>query len=94
MGHINVCACLHTFENEYRRKDGSTFIGQLTVRVIRDGGPRSVFEGFIEDITARKQVEEELRVAKAYAENLIQTANAIVVGLDATGNITIFNKAA
>jgi PAS domain S-box-containing protein len=35
-----------------------------------------------------------LRDAKQFSENLIQTANAIILGLDADGNITLFNRAA
>ncbi len=36
----------------------------------------------------------ELAASKDYAENLIQTANAIVVELDNSGNIRVFNQAA
>jgi PAS domain S-box-containing protein len=46
------------------------------------------------DISERKLAEEALRQAKNYAENLIETANVIVVGLDPLGTINIFNKAA
>jgi PAS domain S-box-containing protein len=46
------------------------------------------------DITDRKLAEESLQNAKDYAENLIQTANAIVVGMDTRGNIITFNNAA
>ncbi|MFA4947607.1 MAG: PAS domain S-box protein [Candidatus Krumholzibacteriia bacterium] len=47
-----------------------------------------------EDITGRKRMEEALHRAKDYAENLIRTANAIVVVLDANGSIQVFNEAA
>jgi PAS domain S-box-containing protein len=50
--------------------------------------------GIFRDITEPKLAREELFHAKEYAENLIQTANAIVVGLDGEGNITVFNEAA
>jgi PAS domain S-box-containing protein len=54
----------HRFENEYRRKDGSTFCGQLTVRsVLGTSGQIMYFEGFIEDITDRKRLEQRLREA-------------------------------
>jgi PAS domain S-box-containing protein len=49
---------LTTFENLYRRKDGSTFLGKLTVRQVVDPNTHSpFFEGFIEDITERKRAE-------------------------------------
>ena len=47
-----------------------------------------------EDITGRKRMEEALQRAKNYAENLIRTANALVVVLDANGSIQVFNEAA
>lgn len=46
------------------------------------------------DITKRKQVEQALLSAKEYVENLIETANTIVVGLDVNGKINVFNKTA
>jgi PAS domain S-box-containing protein len=50
--------------------------------------------GVIQDITEDRIRQEELQNAKLYAENLIETANAIVVALDAAGRITFFNEAA
>ncbi len=46
------------------------------------------------DITQLKNNEESLRRAKEYVENLVETAHVMVVGLDITGNIRVFNKAA
>ncbi|MBZ0156585.1 MAG: PAS domain S-box protein [Alphaproteobacteria bacterium] len=46
------------------------------------------------DITELKKTERELRRAKEYAENLIETANGLIIGLDRKGNITVFNKTA
>jgi PAS domain S-box-containing protein len=46
------------------------------------------------DITARKRAEVKLREAKDYAEQLIQTANVIVLGLDRAGRVQVFNEAA
>jgi PAS domain S-box-containing protein len=47
--------------------------------------------------TLEQQVTErtlEVVRAKNFAENLIQTANTMIIGLDQEGNISIFNKAA
>ncbi len=46
------------------------------------------------DITERKRSETALQTAKEYAENLVRTANTLVMGWDTFGNITIFNKTA
>ncbi len=59
----------------------------------RDGKPLKFF-GTVLDITERKRAEEALREAKVYAENLIETANVIVIGLDREGKVTVFNETA
>jgi len=51
---------LLSFENPYRRKDGAVFIGNLHARLTTDEDGEQVVEGFIEDITERKQAETEL----------------------------------
>ena len=67
---------LNEFESRYRRQDGSTFLGRLKVRTITDSMGRAVaFEGFIEDITARKQAETALAAARAHYQSLLQTAS-------------------
>ncbi len=49
-------------EDHYRRKDGSEIIGSLAVRrVINPDSTVAYLEGFIEDITERRHVEEALR---------------------------------
>ena len=52
-------------EKRYRRKDGSTMWGDLSCTFVRDpqGEPRFAV-GMVEDITARKQVEAELRAVQ------------------------------
>jgi PAS domain S-box-containing protein len=50
--------------------------------------------GIGRDVTERKKAEVELRRAKEFAENLINTANVMVLGLDLEGRVTIFNRAA
>ncbi|MBM3180379.1 MAG: PAS domain S-box protein [Chloroflexi bacterium] len=53
------------FVNRYRRKDGSHIWIQENARAIKDvNGSILLYEGFVTDITERKQVEEELRLAK------------------------------
>ena len=55
--------------------------------------PHQVYATFT-DITERRKAEAALKTAKEYAENLIDTANSIVVGMDRGGNVTVFNRAA
>jgi PAS domain S-box-containing protein len=51
---------LDTFENLYRRKDGSSFTGTLSTTSVRDFQNQLIYiEGFIEDITLRRHEENE-----------------------------------
>ncbi|MCP4609871.1 MAG: PAS domain S-box protein [Planctomycetes bacterium] len=50
------------------------------------------FANLFADITERKQAQVALETSKEFAENIIETANAIVVVLDPDGNINTFNK--
>ncbi|MGA9393548.1 MAG: PAS domain S-box protein [Candidatus Sulfotelmatobacter sp.] len=43
---------------------------------------------------ARHQSELSLRDAKEFSENLIRTANVMILGLDMDGNVNLFNEAA
>ena len=55
-------------EVEGRRKGGATFPMELSVGEARPGG-KQVYVGIIRDITARKNAEQSLRVAKEQAES-------------------------
>jgi len=47
--------------NHYRRRDGSEFNANLTIKTVRDTGGRAIFlEGIVEDMTERKQLEDRL----------------------------------
>lgn len=83
-------------EHRVQAKDGSyRWILARGHVVTRDqAGAPTRMVGTNTDITERKQAEQALQSAKEFAEELIQTANAMVVGLDLAGNFTIFNRAA
>jgi PAS domain S-box-containing protein/putative nucleotidyltransferase with HDIG domain len=77
------------------RPDGATRFVRERARTHYDdeGGPARAI-GTVQDVTREKQAELELEAAKQFAENLIQTANAMVVVLDLEGNVKTFNRAA
>ncbi|HAJ27221.1 MAG TPA: hypothetical protein DCG53_08270 [Syntrophus sp. (in: bacteria)] len=63
---------LRSFENLYRRKDGSTFTGNLHIWPVHDADGRLLtIEGFVEDISERKQVEEALQRARNELEQRV-----------------------
>jgi PAS domain S-box-containing protein len=48
-----------SYKNEYIRKDGSIMIGELCFRTIKkDDGTVKYIEGFVEDVTEQKELEE------------------------------------
>ena len=70
-------------ENLYKRKDGSTFVGNLHLWHAADADGRSILEGFVEDITERKRMEESLKMAEEQYRVAIEASNdgvAIVQG--------------
>lgn len=78
-----------------QRKDGSPINVSLSTAPLY--GPNGKVEsvlGIMSDNTERQKMVDALRQAKDYAENLIETANVLVVGLDVMGNVQIFNKVA
>ena len=51
-----------TREIRFRRRDGRIFIGQLHAWKVRDASDRILYiEGFVEDISSRKRIEESLK---------------------------------
>jgi PAS domain S-box-containing protein len=65
------------FEGYFLRKDGSTITAEIQGRMARDGDGRvSHLEGFAEDITERKHLEEILREARDNLERLVDERTA------------------
>ncbi|MBD3276663.1 MAG: PAS domain S-box protein, partial [Candidatus Aegiribacteria sp.] len=53
---------LANHECRFRRRDGTVFWGSMNVRIVRDGDGRVVsYQGFITDITERKETTEKLK---------------------------------
>ncbi|MBE3065259.1 MAG: PAS domain S-box protein [Spirochaetes bacterium] len=82
-----------TVSEEVLPKEGNRSVQVTTIPFQDENGQWLAAEVNV-DITERKRAEAALQAAKEYADNLIQTANVMVVGLDINGKITVFNKAA
>jgi PAS domain S-box-containing protein len=85
----------YTKEIKYRRKDGQIIWALVTISLVYDkAGQSRWFVAVINDISERKRSQKELKRIRNYTDHLIQTANVMIVGLDADGLVTHFNPAA
>ena len=87
----------YRIEKRYIRKDGTIIWGNLTAGVLirKPGGEPNYFVSVLEDITERKQAEEELReTEERYRAVFEQAADSIVVVDGDTGEIIEFNDSA
>jgi PAS domain S-box-containing protein len=85
----------YSLEKRYIRKDGSTVWVKLTVSTVIDTGGNLRFGvGVAEDITARKQVEDEREKLLVQLEAVLNSINEGVVIADLSGNILSMNSSA
>jgi len=80
-------------ENLYRRKDGSTFVGNLHAWIATDSGGQPVLEGFVEDISDRRRSEELLRESDRISRATIDALSANLCVLDEQGQVLNVNRA-
>ena len=86
---------LLNFENQYFRKDASTFTGNLHMQVVRNtDGSVSHLEGFVEDITERKKAEEALRESEERYRAIFKNAAAGINLSDREGRFMGVNSTA
>lgn len=72
IAYMRMFDVVSDFESQVFRKDGSTIWISENVRSVRDeAGNLLYFEGTVQDITERRQVEEELRQQRLRAERLL-----------------------
>jgi two-component system cell cycle sensor histidine kinase/response regulator CckA len=73
---------------------GRTVAVEVSYSFIEMAGDHPLLLAIFRDVTERTAFVEQLNNAKEFSENLIKTANVMIVGVDAEERITIFNEAA
>lgn len=82
-----------SFESQIYRKDDSVIWISENCRAIRDIQGRLVyFEGTVEDITQRRQAEENLRNSEALYHSLVETLPQNIFRKDCEGRFTFANQ--
>ena len=81
------------FRTMHKRSNGETFPVEVSSRKVHVGEKELVIS-IVRDITENVALLEECRNARKHVENLLNTANAMVVVLDLEGIIKTFNVAA
>jgi sigma-B regulation protein RsbU (phosphoserine phosphatase) len=84
---------LSGFESQVRRKDGTTIWISENCRAVRNRRGRLLYyEGTVEDITQRRQAEEQLRNSEALYQSLVETLPQNIFRKDTEGRFTFANQ--
>lgn len=80
-------------EVKLKKKDGSFFWGAVTAKAVKDDfGEIQYFDGIIEDITWRKELEQRLLEEKQFCEGVIESLPGNFWMLDENSNCIKWNK--
>jgi len=81
------------FESPIYRKDGSVIWISENCRAVRDAQGRLLYyEGTVEDITQRRQAEQQLRNSEALYHSLVETLPQNILRKDLQGRFTFANQ--
>jgi len=84
---------LEPFEYNYRKEDGTIYIGETTVSPIMIGDTVVGSRGLIRDITTRVNAENEIRRQKDLLDSLLKQSPIAMVINDKSNTITVVNPA-
>ena len=95
MSLLHTRSSVEHFETRNYRKDGSIIWISTSARAVRDQqGNVQYYEGFVQDITDRKRVEQALFTSQTRYQNLVETSHDLIWSVDAEGRLTFLNRAA
>jgi len=79
------------FESYAKHANGNLVPVEFTGHIVKISG-ELLGQGTMRDVTQRKQFEENLRKERDFSQNLIDTAQTIILTLDTEGRIVDFNQ--
>lgn len=81
-------------ETLFKRKDGAIRQVFLSAAMLRAEDPSAGYVVTIQDITERKQAEEETRRLRNYLGSIINSMPSMLIGVDLEGLVTMWNDVA
>ncbi|NIA28376.1 MAG: PAS domain S-box protein [Actinobacteria bacterium] len=81
---------VNNLEAKFRLKNGNIITGLMSAKVMKLNGVEHILS-VTRNIEAMKQTEEALRLSKEFSDNLIESANAIILTVDENADISTFN---
>lgn len=95
LSELNKKGSVTSYEAKLHKKDGSIWWSSTDAYFYKDkSGNILGVEGVTRDITPKKIMEIELQKFKNYLTNIIDSMPSILVGVDAEGVVTLWNKKA
>jgi PAS domain S-box-containing protein len=71
-----------SFENRFRHKDGSVFVGTLTFRLFNNPAGRPELEGFVVDVTESRKAHERVAASERRYHNVFDSASDGLLVID------------
>jgi len=91
---LETAGVVRGFEAEFRHREGRTIWVHINARVVRDEyGTVRYYEGTGEDMTARRQMQEELRESQRRLADIIDFLPDATLVIDRDGKVIAWNKA-
>ena len=75
-----------------RKKDGNEIPVYLSITPVYEDGTLSGYMGLTIDLSDKHKMGEELDLQRRFSESLLNTANSLILSLDESGNILLFNR--